>query len=58
MGHRSIAIAHMANIGLRIGASKLTWDPAAERFTGENAAEASKLIDLPLHNGWVLDPGA
>ena len=58
MGHRSIAIAHMANIGLRIGASKLCWDPVTECFTGANAVEASKLIDQPLHNGWVLDPGA
>ena len=58
VGHRSITISHIANIGLRIGASKLAWDPAAELFTGADADKANALIDLPLHNGWVLDPGA
>ena len=55
VGHRSISIAHMANIGLRIRQANLKWDPAKELFVGCDAANA--LIDQPLSNGWVLDPG-
>ena len=55
VGHRSITIAHIANIALRIGRKNLRWDPVNERFPDCEAA--NKLMDSPLHNGWVLDPG-
>ncbi len=54
VGHRSISIAHMANIGLRLGHKNLKWNPKAERFIGD--ADADRLINHPLHNGWILDP--
>lgn len=39
-GHRSASACHLAVISLRTG-KKLKWDPAAERFAGENATEAN-----------------
>ncbi len=41
--HRSASIGHLIIIALRTG-RKLQWDPAAETFTGEGAAEANKHI--------------
>jgi predicted dehydrogenase len=40
-GHRSACIGHLIIIALRTGLS-LKWNPEAEQFTGEGAAEASK----------------
>jgi predicted dehydrogenase len=56
VGHHSITLAHIANIGMRLGIANLKWDPVEERFT--NSDEANKLIDRPLLNGWKLDPWA
>ncbi len=38
VGHRTATVCHLANIGYRLG-RKLTWDPAAERFVGDAAAD-------------------
>ena len=54
IGHRSIAACHIANICERLRLKKLTWDPAAERFTGDHAAEANRLLEVPHANGWKL----
>ena len=54
IGHRSIAACHIANICERLRLKKLTWDPAAERFTGDHAAEANRLLEVPHSNGWKL----
>ena len=37
IGHRSATICHIANIAMRLG-RKLCWDPVAERFAGDDAA--------------------
>lgn len=37
-GHRSATICHLGNIGYRLG-RRLRWDPAAERFVGDAAAD-------------------
>ena len=37
-GHRSATVCHLGNIGYRLG-RKLTWNPAAERFVGDAAAD-------------------
>lgn len=37
VGHRSASICHLANIGYRMN-RKLKWDPKAERFVGDDAA--------------------
>jgi predicted dehydrogenase len=42
-GHRSACIGHLIIIALRTGL-KLQWNPGAERFTGEGATEAGKLL--------------
>ena len=52
VGHRSITIAHVANICERLGLSSLKWDPVAERFPDN--AEANKLAVVSHDNGWVL----
>ena len=54
IGHRSIAACHIANICERLRLKKLTWDPAAERFTGANADAANRLLEVPHNNGWKL----
>ena len=54
IGHRSITIAHIANIALQLGRKTMKWDAAAEKFAGD--ADANRLIDHPLQNGWKLDP--
>ena len=54
IGHRSITISHLANIGLRLGRAKVQWDPKAERFI--NDADADKLITRGLRSPWTIDP--
>ena len=54
IGHRSITISHLANIGLRLGRAKVQWDPKAERFV--NDADADKLIARGLRSPWTINP--
>jgi predicted dehydrogenase len=51
IGHRSITICHLVNITRELG-RKLRWDPAAERFVGDD--EANKLLDRPRRAGFEL----
>ena len=52
IGHRSISACHIANICERLGISGAKWDPAAERFVGNDAANA--MLEVKHHNGWKL----
>ena len=52
VGHRSITIAHLANICERLGVSGLKWDPAREQVVGNDAA--NKMLQVEHHNGWTL----
>ena len=52
VGHRSITIAHLANICERQGVSGLKWDPAREQVVGNDAA--NKMLQVDHHNGWTL----
>ena len=54
IGHRTTTVCLLANICQTLGVSGLTWDPVNEVFTGPNAAEANKLLDVPYLNGWKL----
>jgi predicted dehydrogenase len=47
VGHRSASICHLGVIGLRLG-RKLSWDPKAERFTGEGATEANGFLSREM----------
>ena len=38
--HRALTTCHLANIALRLGGRKLTWDPAREEIVGDSEANA------------------
>ncbi len=38
--HRALTTCHLANIALRLGRHKLTWDPAKEEIVGDSEANA------------------
>jgi hypothetical protein len=50
--HRSITIAHLANIGLRLGCEKLRWDPLKETIAGNDEAQA--MLTRPMRGKWKL----
>lgn len=49
--HRSISIAHLGNISLRLGRD-LAWDPVNERFPNDEAA--NRLLSRPYRQPWTL----
>lgn len=51
-GHRSITIAHLVNIGLRLGKKNLKWNPETERFVNDPAADA--LLGVAYRAPWTL----
>jgi hypothetical protein len=51
IGHRSISVCHLVNITRELD-RKLSWDPAAEKFVGDE--EANKLVDRPRRAGFEL----
>jgi len=42
-GHRSASMCHLGVMAMRLG-RKLQWDPAREKFTGEGAKDANKML--------------
>lgn len=50
--HRSITIAHLANIALRLERRQLKWDPQTERILGDEEAQA--LTARPMRAPWQL----
>lgn len=50
VGHRSVSVCHLANIARRVG-RPLRWDPAAERFVGDDLGE---MLDPPRRPGHEL----
>lgn len=50
-GHRTITIAHLGNIAMRLG-RKLRWDPAAERFRDD--AEADAMLGRKQREPWTI----
>ena len=54
VGHRTISMAHIANICEQLRVSRLDWDPVAEKFTGANADAANRLCVTPYFNGWRI----
>ena len=49
VGHRSSSVAQLGYIACQLG-RKLKWDPATERFTGDD--EANRLLSLPPNRLW------
>ena len=51
VGHRSNTVCILTHIAMRLG-RKLQWDPRAERFVGDDAANA--MLDYPHRAPWTL----
>lgn len=51
VGHRSATVCHLGNIAMAAG-RPLRWDPAAERFTDDNAA--NRLLDRTPRSPWFF----
>jgi predicted dehydrogenase len=51
VGHRTATVCHLGVIGYALR-RPLTWDPAAERFVGDD--EANALISRPYRAPWTL----
>ncbi|HWR49835.1 MAG TPA: hypothetical protein VN428_01930, partial [Bryobacteraceae bacterium] len=49
--HRSITIAHLGNISLRVGRD-LKWDPESERILGDE--EANRMLSRPMRAPWTI----
>lgn len=49
--HRSITVAHLGNISLRLGRD-LKWDPQAERVIGDETAQA--MLSRTMRKPWSL----
>lgn len=54
VGHRTISMAHIANVCEQMRVSRLDWDPVAENFIGANATTANAMLETPYHNGWSI----
>jgi predicted dehydrogenase len=52
VAHRSITIAHLGNIAMRLGREGLKWDPRTERIIGDD--EASAMLSRPYREPWTL----
>lgn len=50
--HRSIAVAHLANIMFRTGSEKLEWDPQTEQI--KDNPEATKLLSSETKAEWTV----
>jgi len=51
VGHRTASLCHLGWIAIRLGV-RIKWDPAAERFTNSDAANA--LLTRPMREPWTL----
>ena len=53
IGHRSATICHLANIAMWLKRT-LRWDPAAERFIGDDAEAANRLLGRANRAPWAV----
>ena len=52
VGHRSITIAHLANIAIRLGRTSLDWDPVKEQFIKDDKANA--MLQRPMRARYAV----
>ena len=50
--HRTITIAHLGNIALKVGRN-LRWDPKAERILNDD--EANRMLSRPMRAPWKIE---
>jgi hypothetical protein len=50
--HRGLSTYHLANIALRLGCEKITWDPMAEQIVGDD--EANAFLSQPQREGYGI----
>ena len=56
IGHRSVSVCHLGVIATRFFSGQaLTWDPSAERFTGERAVAANSHLGRAYRAPWRLE---
>ena len=51
VAHRSITVAHLGNISLRLGRD-LKWDPVKERCLGDE--KANEMLSRPMRKPWSM----
>jgi predicted dehydrogenase len=54
VGHRSCSVCHLGTISIRLNKA-LRWDPQDERFVGDNAQEANRMLGRPYRQPYVLE---
>jgi predicted dehydrogenase len=50
--HRALTTCHLANIAIRLGGRKLTWDPDKEEIVGDS--EANSFLSRPQRSGYEI----
>jgi hypothetical protein len=50
--HRILTTCHLANIAIRLGGRKLTWDPDREQIVGDE--EANAFLTRPQRKGFEV----
>jgi predicted dehydrogenase len=54
VGHRSCSVCHLGVISTRLGQA-LQWNPQEERFTGDHAEEANRMLSRPYREPYRLE---
>jgi hypothetical protein len=50
--HRGLSTCHLANIAIRLGREKITWDPKTEQIVGDD--EANAFLSRPQREGYEI----
>jgi hypothetical protein len=50
--HRGLSTCHLANIAIRLGREKITWDPKTEQIVGDD--EANAFLSRPQREGYQM----
>ena len=54
LGHLSSCLPHLANISYRVGGVQLTFDGKKEKFVGDHASAANKLLSRNYRKPYVV----